>query len=67
MILLPVLISELSEAVEPAFPFLSTQLPAIRNAMFGLVILLFLIFEPRGLARVWQRMKDYVRFWPFRY
>lgn len=67
MMLLPVLISEVSEAVEPTVPFLSDRLPAIRNAVFGLVIVLFLIFEPRGLARIWQRTKDYVRFWPFRY
>jgi len=48
-------------------PFLADQLPAIKNAVFGLVIVLFLIIEPRGLARIWQRTKDYVRFWPFRY
>jgi branched-chain amino acid transport system permease protein len=29
--------------------------------------MLFLIFEPRGLARLWQRAKDYFRLWPFRY
>ena len=23
--------------------------------------------EPRGLARIWQRVKDYFRLWPFRY
>jgi len=34
---------------------------------FGLSIVLFLVFEPRGLARIWQRSKDYFRLWPFRY
>jgi branched-chain amino acid transport system permease protein len=32
-----------------------------------LVIVLFLIFEPEGLARMWKRSKDYIRLWPFRY
>ena len=33
----------------------------------GLAIIVFLIFEPRGLDRIWTRLKDYIRFWPFRY
>jgi len=33
--------------------------------MRGLVILLFLIFEPRGLAHRWQMVKSYYRLWPF--
>jgi branched-chain amino acid transport system permease protein len=35
--------------------------------IFGLAIVLFLVFEPKGLARIWQRAKDYFRLWPFRY
>lgn len=31
----------------------------------GLVIILFLIFEPRGLAHRWEMIKDYFRLWPF--
>ena len=34
---------------------------------FGLVILLFLIFEPRGLAHRWEIAKVYFRLWPFKY
>jgi branched-chain amino acid transport system permease protein len=39
----------------------------VKNVTFGLVIILFLLFEPRGLDRIWRRAKEYVRFWPFRY
>jgi branched-chain amino acid transport system permease protein len=39
----------------------------VQAAAFGLVIVLFLLFEPRGLDRIWRRVKDYVRLWPFRY
>jgi branched-chain amino acid transport system permease protein len=31
----------------------------------GLVIILFLIFEPRGLVHLWGVVKAYVRLWPF--
>jgi len=33
--------------------------------MRGLVIILFLIFEPRGLAHRWGMVKAYYRLWPF--
>jgi branched-chain amino acid transport system permease protein len=35
--------------------------------VFGLVVLSFLIFEPRGLARAWERFKAFYRLWPFSY
>jgi branched-chain amino acid transport system permease protein len=31
----------------------------------GVVIILFLIFEPRGLAHRWESIKAYYRLWPF--
>lgn len=33
--------------------------------MRGLVIIIFLIFEPRGLAHRWEKVKAYYRLWPF--
>jgi branched-chain amino acid transport system permease protein len=47
--------------------FLIQNLQAIQLAVFGLVLVVFLLVEPRGLARLWQRTKDYFRLWPFRY
>lgn len=38
---------------------------AMSPLIFGLVILLFLIFEPRGLAHRWQLFKVSYRLWPF--
>ncbi len=35
--------------------------------IFGLVIILFLILEPRGLAHRWQLFKASYRLWPFSY
>lgn len=33
--------------------------------MRGLIIIIFLIFEPRGLAHRWEMIKTYFRLWPF--
>ena len=65
--LLPPLLTELVDLLSGTLPALADQLPAIRNAFFGLAIIIFLLFEPRGLDRIWSRLKDYIRFWPFRY
>ncbi|HYH48439.1 MAG TPA: branched-chain amino acid ABC transporter permease [Acidimicrobiia bacterium] len=43
------------------------KLPAIQLSIFGLVLVVFLLFEPRGIARLWMRARDYFRIWPFRY
>jgi len=67
MLVLPAGIQQLGTALRDDFPIITEKLPALQHAAFGLVIMLFLIFEPRGLARCWQRVKDYARLWPFRY
>ncbi|HZB34702.1 MAG TPA: branched-chain amino acid ABC transporter permease [Gaiellaceae bacterium] len=66
MIAIPAYLDQLSLRVS-ADSILATDLPAIKLLIFGLTIVLFLIFEPRGLARIWQRARDYFRLWPFRY
>jgi branched-chain amino acid transport system permease protein len=35
--------------------------------VFGVLIVAFLVLEPRGLAAVWLRIKAYFRSWPFSY
>lgn len=37
------------------------------NILFGLFIVLFLLFEPRGLAALWLRAKTWFQTWPFSY
>jgi branched-chain amino acid transport system permease protein len=34
---------------------------------FGIVIISFLIFEPRGLSHRWQILLNKFRTWPFSY
>jgi branched-chain amino acid transport system permease protein len=67
MTLVPVFLNEFLGRVGETLPWLVSRAPAIENGVFGLVIIAFLLAEPRGLARIWHRLKDYIRFWPFRY
>jgi branched-chain amino acid transport system permease protein len=39
----------------------------IEVMFFGSLIIIFLIVEPRGLARLWQITKEKLRLWPFPY
>lgn len=51
-----------------AFPSLGANMaPALGPMAFGLVFILFLMFEPRGIAHGWRRLKSSVEHWPFTY
>jgi branched-chain amino acid transport system permease protein len=64
----------LDEMVLVITPFLGTVLPdeyasrlsaSLGLVVFGLVVVLFLILEPRGLAHQWTVLKSRFRNWPF--
>jgi branched-chain amino acid transport system permease protein len=62
----------LDELVTIVGPILSAVVAAQAAAslsliMRGLVIILFLIFEPRGLVHRWEMIKAYFKLWPFSY
>jgi branched-chain amino acid transport system permease protein len=40
---------------------------AFNQVLFGLLIIAFLLIEPRGIAALWIRIKAYFRAWPFSY
>jgi branched-chain amino acid transport system permease protein len=40
---------------------------SLNQMLFGVLIVAFLLFEPRGLAAVWSRLKAYFKTWPFSY
>jgi len=39
----------------------------LREFVFGLAIVLFILFEPRGLAEVWRIVRSNFKLWPFSY
>ncbi|MEI7738879.1 MAG: branched-chain amino acid ABC transporter permease [Betaproteobacteria bacterium] len=45
----------------------ATITSALEQLIFGVLIIVFLIFEPLGLARLWQITKERLRLWPFKY
>ena len=46
---------------------MQTHLFAVKFGMFGLLMALFLMLEPRGLVSIWSRVRVYFDLWPFRY
>ena len=65
--LLPVSLGIAIDVVTVYFPDLYHLLSAFKEFAFGLVIILFLIFEPGGLAHIWLNIKKYFKLWPFSY
>ena len=41
--------------------------PELSQLLYGLLLVAFLVIEPRGLAGVWVRIKAYFTSWPFSY
>lgn len=67
MTLLPEVLRWFSGLFSDQYPVLIHLFGAIREGIFGLVIILFLIFEPDGLAARWKTIKNYWKLWPFSY
>jgi branched-chain amino acid transport system permease protein len=45
---------------------MANEVFAINFAAFGLIMILFLVFEPLGLVGIWHRIRNYFLLWPFR-
>ena len=45
---------------------LSSVVFAVNYSAFGLVMILFLVFEPQGLVGLWRRMQNWFLLWPFK-
>jgi branched-chain amino acid transport system permease protein len=39
----------------------------VESILYGLLIIGFLLFEPRGLFGIWIRIRNYWKAWPFSY
>lgn len=66
--LLAELITISSPLIASTFPAIAAEIAsALSLIVHGLVIILFIIFEPRGLAHRWEIVKGYFRLWPLSY
>jgi branched-chain amino acid transport system permease protein len=66
---LGILVSYIGPVIGGLFPAAQGQAIelGVGPIVFGVVVLSFLIFEPRGLAVIWERFKAFYRIWPFSY
>jgi branched-chain amino acid transport system permease protein len=68
------LLPRLVEAVSGSLPFVNATggqggitVFTLNQALFGLLIVGFLLWEPMGLVELWRRLKRYFAAWPFSY
>ena len=70
VVMLPKLVQELSDYIPLTSDvgqgglFTVFQLQSI---LFGVLIVVFLVLEPRGLYGLWIRVRNYFKAWPFSY
>ena len=50
-----------------SFPKLIDLFAPLKQGVFGLAIVLFLVFEPDGMAARWHRIRNYWKLYPFSY
>lgn len=67
MILLPKVLTVITASVSAIIPGAAQLAIAFEQGVFGLIIILFLIFEPDGLAHRWKMIKAYWKLYPFSY
>jgi branched-chain amino acid transport system permease protein len=65
ILLLPIVLR--TAAAEFHLPIEAKNIENLQFMIVGALIILFLKFEPHGLARLWQVGKQKLRVWPFPY
>ncbi|OZI31972.1 branched-chain amino acid ABC transporter permease [Bordetella genomosp. 10] len=65
IVLVPVLLSNIPGLL--GLPLAVDTASHIEHMVFGALIVVFLIAEPHGLARLWSVAKEKLRLWPFPY
>ncbi len=67
MTLIPEILNVMAENAKNYLPGMEHLLIPFKDVVFGCLIVSFLIFEPRGLAEIWNRVKKFFTLWPFSY
>ena len=67
MTIVPELLSFIAGVVKMQAPGYDMIFIPMKDVVFGGLIIVFLIFEPHGLAELWNRFKSVFRLWPFSY
>jgi branched-chain amino acid transport system permease protein len=64
---IPHFIIYLTDFFKESYPALSGVIVDLKLGIFGLIIVVTLLFEPRGLFGIYRRTKTYWKTWPFKY
>ncbi|MEM6971210.1 MAG: branched-chain amino acid ABC transporter permease [Pseudomonadota bacterium] len=64
ILLLPVFLNIFFHAIFPTVD--ATITSALEQVIFGVMIIMFMIYEPLGMAKIWQNIQDRMRRWPFK-
>jgi len=67
MTLVPELLNVFTGTAKEWFPGMDQLFIPMKDVIFGTLIVSFLIFEPHGLAEIWNRIKSFFSLWPFSY
>jgi branched-chain amino acid transport system permease protein len=65
MMLTPEVLNVLASTLNEMIPGLGQLFIPMKEVVFGTLIVLFLVFEPLGLAEIWRRIKAFFLLWPF--
>ena len=66
VVLLPYVIETVTKVFHVSSRF-TTFMFSINHATFGLIMIIFLVFEPTGLVGIWTRVRNYYILWPFKH
>lgn len=67
------LLPQITRELPRFLPFITTNtsdfpnIYQVESILYGALIIVFLIFEPRGLFGIWIRIRNYWKTWPFSY
>ena len=64
---IPHAITFVTDLLRETLPALSKVIVDLKMGIFGLVIVLTLLFEPSGLFGIYRRVKVYWKTWPYKY
>jgi branched-chain amino acid transport system permease protein len=67
MTIVPEFLGYVTTVVKMQAPGYEQLFIPMKEVIFGGLIIVFLIFEPHGLAEIWNRVKSVFRLWPFSY
>ena len=67
MTLLPEILKLGATSMTGVYPNAFGLIASARDIVFGLAIIIFLMYEPQGLAWIWLRFRSYWKLWPYAY